>query len=224
MNTIESIYTSAATFLRDVFMYLFSGLLFLGLTLAILKLKSIDQPLDEIMNLLPDNPEMTAGLFIMFSYMTGQILFSLSFLLFPVYRFIFGRTFNFIEALRSSEKRAEDYLKALTAESPAGSILEGTPVHLYFEMRVFVDKPDLHRRFIERYNLLMFMKRSFSSCFFFAGMVCLLPEFGPFWAASMLFFLVLSLILYWRSIMTKIGFLDRVLASYFIAEEKAGQG
>ncbi|NOZ25890.1 MAG: hypothetical protein GXO94_07385 [Nitrospirae bacterium] len=219
MNTIESIYTSAATFLRDIFMYLFSGFLFLGLSVAILRLKSIDHPFREIRGLLPDSPEVTAGLLVIFSYMIGQFLFSLSFILFPIYRAMLGRVFTFVRTLDSSEKRIKDYLESITGESGAGSILQHTPVHLYFEMKVFVEKPELHRRFVERYNLLMFMKRSFSSCFFYAGVLCLVPPFTLDSAALMVFLLVLSMILFWRSIMTRIGFLDRVLTSYLIADE-----
>jgi hypothetical protein len=223
MNVIESAYTKAITFLRDLFVYLFSGLFFLALMFVLIKMKDYSAPLvlEEMEGILPKNTALAVGILAMISYIMGQLLFTLSFLLFPAFKKVFKKfpkdpVGNFLV----KRQQLHDYLMSIEKKEDDKSLLKAEP-HLYYEMSVFVRRPDLHRRFIERYNLLMFMKRSLSSCLFFAGLTFVLaPPVINFHAAlAGLALIVMSLVFYWGALSTEKGFLNRVFLSYLVSNE-----
>lgn len=221
MNFFELMYTRAATLLRDVFQYLIPGLLFSGLIVAALQQRGYQWT--EVF--AREGDAWVIMLFIIsciIAYVIGQILFCLSDVLFPLYTMVWKRlSHGSLKNLDNKVEQLKSYLKSVEIEEPANAVLENIPIHLYFEMVAFVDTPELHARFVERYNVLMFMKRSFSSCFFFVciAYLLILPQTIYSVAVEVVLFL-LSLLLFWHYNLTEIGFLDRVFVSYSLAKAK----
>jgi hypothetical protein len=158
------------------------------------------------------------------AYVIGQILYSISRIVFLLYAAVWRRVpKNSLIRYDYKVKQLKNYLRSENIDEPEKAILKDVPVHLYFEMVAFVDRPDLHSRFIERYNVCAFMYRSLSTCLFTAGVlyIFLLPVTAlPIAAEALLFFL--SALLYRQYTLIEIGFMDRVFTTYVIAKEKRG--
>lgn len=220
MNFLELMYTRATTLLRDVFQYLISGLLFSILIVIAVHLRGC-----QVTQVFKEGGAFWLVALVVScvtAYVIGQILYSLSTILFPSYETVWRKLpHGTLENLDRKIVQLKNYLKSIEVEESANAVLQDIPIHLYFELTTFVDRPDLHGRFIERYNVLMYMRRSFSACFFFAcvGYILLLPKTMPFVAVEIVFFLV-SLLLFRHYTVTKIGFLDRTFASYLVAKQK----
>lgn len=232
MNFIGTMYTKTTTFLRDIFQYLFCGLLFCGLMLITVQLKG-----HSWIDFLKKPPNMgdavlTISFLILccvFFHIIGQILFSLRCIPFWLYKKCWDKA---LEKCKRKTKYLEDYLETIPVDDLAESILREAPRHLYFEMVVFVNRPELHRNFVERYNVLRYMRESLSSCFFFVGIASivalLLPPFAEFslfgilipWLSLLLF---ISISLFRHSILTKKDFLDRVFTSYLVEMKKQSE-
>jgi len=218
MNVLELMYTKASTLLRDVFQYCISGFLFLSLIFF-----AFQQKWDGWTKLLIEEGMLWSILiFIIFAYVLGQTLYALSIPLFAFYKFIWKKFFSF-SALKI-DKRIDDlkeYLNCIEIESSEKTLLKDMPKHLYFELVTFADRPDLHGRFIERYNILMYLRQSISSCLFFTciAYALFLPK-TLFAILTEICFLVFSIIFYWHFVKTNIGFLDRVFVTYLVAKRK----
>lgn len=150
---------------------------------------------------------------------------SLSYVLFALYKTTWRRLpHSTLKNLDDKTTQFKSYLRSIKIDELSNALLEDIPIHLYFEMTVFVNRTDLHARFIERYNVLMFMRQSLSSCLFFVCIVYLfLLPITIFSIVVEIILFLLSLLLFRQYILTEIGFLDRVFASYLIAKEKMGE-
>ncbi len=221
MNILEIMYTKSATLLRDVFQYFISGALFLLLVFSADHQKYFQWM--EIFKKEGIGIFISSIIIIIVAFIIGQILFSLSKILFFFYRKVWKLLpNNCIEKYNNKTKELSSYLKSIKGEEPANKVLENIPIHLFFEMKVFVNRPDLHARFIERYNVFMFMYRNLSTCLF---LVCLLyfsfllPRTVSSGIMEVILF-SLSLVLFRQYTFIETGFLDRVLTSFLITEEK----
>jgi len=160
------------------------------------------------------------------------MMLSLSRPIFKAYKCVHKKIANkSLEKLEDRKRVLREILEDMSKKKEGRPALfrVGLPEHLYFEMVTFVKKRDLHSRFIERYNLLTHMRRILSSLLFVSGvMFAFLPviddSLGNYiWPDKLgvligVVILVASVLFYYQTIITNIGFLNRVIASYIIAE------
>lgn len=230
MSVFEILYSRASTLVRDLFQYLFGGVFFVWLLAVVVVfrdgLERVERWSRELLPTLvsPDGVSAPAVVVaIILLYIAGQLLFSLSSRIFWIYRKI-GAVVGRLHAggpklrLRQIESDlSERFLREVGGDDPLGGRL---PCHLYFEMQVFLRAPELHARFVERYNSLVHMRCTFSSCLFFAGLFGLgylgLGRDGLIWGVVCL---TLSVLLYLQSLESRVGFLQRVAAGTMVANE-----
>jgi hypothetical protein len=231
MSYFEILYSRASTLARDLFQYLFGGVFFVWLLAVVVVfedgLETVERWNRALLPTLvsPDGASAPAVVVaIILLYLAGQLLYSLSSMIFWVYGKIgavVGRIFGggpTPRLQRLERNLSERFLREMGGDTPLGG---GLPCHLYFEMLVFLRAPELHARFVERYNSLVHMRRTLSSCMFFAGL-CGLAYLGPgpgglAWSG---FCLGLSVLLYWNYLESRVGFLERVAAGTMVADER----
>lgn len=226
MNLFELMYVKSSTFLRDVFQYLFSGILFTFLLLLGLSVHGSrwSQVLDGAFG---SSFPLRLIFGTIFAYAAGHILYITGGMLCYFFGSL-GRSWR-RRAPNSLEKKKENLksrLDSIDIGKKALSTLNKLDHHLYYEMRVFKDAPELHARFVERYNVLTHMRKSLSSCFFWTSIIyfLLLPKKAAFISIEV-GLLLLSILLLRYVKLTEGHFLDRVYVSYLIAEkEKAEKG
>lgn len=124
----------------------------------------------------------------------------------------------------------DEYLQPMEMPDKTKDISDD--MHLFFEMEVFTHKPDLHARFVERYNVLMFFRRTLSSCFFVIFAIYSPPfivgkcfsECSINNSGIMLFIGLLSLFLSFMFFKeysrTELEFWKRIFTAYLIKPEK----
>ncbi len=224
MNALELMYVKSSIFLRDVFHYLVPGVLFVFLLLLGLSLdgRCWSQWLNRAFE-----SSFVVGLFLVtiLAYAAGHILLITADIILDCFRRLRGSNKN---RMANNYKQKEDYLKSrfdsLDTDKKRLSIFNDADRHLYYEMRAFSDTPELHARFVERYNVLMHMRKSLSSCFLLTSLFYLLiyitaKEKAGFIIVMAVVLFVLFIILLWRAAITRSHFLNRVYVSYLIAEE-----
>ncbi len=210
---LELMYVKSSIFLRDVFQYLISGALFIVLTLLALRFHKADWS-QLLIKSHGQNILMDLLMSIVLAYVLGHFFFGAC--CFPLDWYYRKST-----SIQRKKKSLRTRLASIDAGNDALIVLgDDVDCHLYYEISAFRSAPELHTRFVERYNVLMHMRTSLASCFFFA-----------FWAYFGLFgfqvpficvggvFLVLSLFLFWQCVQTYRRFLDRVYMVYLVGEE-----
>ena len=174
MHWFEIVYIRTATFLRDIFQYFISGLLFSGLVLLPFYAK-ICNVFATIQREQSFWCTMIVIVAVIVLYVLGHILHLVSYIIFALYKPIVK---IFVKPLLAEidlkEKGLKDYLASSKFKGFSNDFVARMPIHLYFEMTTFIKRPDLHSRFIERYNLLMFFRRSLSASFFTVSFVYVL--------------------------------------------------
>lgn len=224
MNFLELIYVKSSTFLRDVFQYFFSGILFTFLLLLGLSVHGScwSQSLDRAFG---SSLPLRLILGTIFAYVAGHILYITGSMLFDFYRML-GRLWSPYaqSCLDKKEENLKSRLYSIDIGNEALLTLNKLDHHLCYEMRAFNDAPKLHARFVERYNVLVHMRKSLSSCLFCTSIIyfLLLPKKAAFITIEVVL-LVLSVVLLYSVKLTKGHFLDRVYVSYLIAEEEKAE-
>jgi len=222
MDLSDILNNKAAIFLRDLFQYELSGILFIGSLLIVIKNEefnwlSIFHTQDILWSVV------IIISFLVLAFVVGQILYTLSFLLFPIYKKLAKILFykKRMEKNISQKKRLVQHMEKLEIDNNDKKIFLSMPEHLYYEMFTYINRNDLHTRFIERYNLFMFMRRTLSSYLFFIGVIYLyfLPNSIFFIILKALIF-ILSYLLFGQFIKTNSDFLERVFTSYLISRDK----
>jgi|GEM_PF-3203964 hypothetical protein len=232
-SVLADLYGSASTLLRDIQMYVVPGAVFLVLIAYPLffpedKIKITWLRESEIvtkLNVVKDtwNAWAIAALFTLAAYTCGHLLSGI------------GSCMK--EAICCKDKdtdkdkeknpEKETVLKRCLQEIAPNSnklLSDKYPVHLCPEMKVFADRPDIHAKFIERYNVLRYMRRTLAVAFGLAGIVYLLfachcsTPTSVFCGLGIL--LIVAAIAFWHSaIKTGKSFNDRVFTAFFILEE-----
>ncbi len=223
MRLIEVLYTKTTAFLRDVFQYLVPG--FLVITLVVVKLEWNGCPaLQRLASRVPTN-SITVHVLIccVVFYLAGHLLLSLNTVLYPLLLRIAERVGSKSAAdLAETNERIGRSTSALSKEDHVKSLLTHVATHLYFEMTAFAVRPDLHERFVERYNLLMFMRRQLASAFFVGGIFWLA---WPRWEISQsivgLLLVGLAGLSFYQAVTAHKGFLERTIVSYIVGNERS---
>lgn len=224
---LETAYTKASVFLRDVFQYFFCGVFFIVLLFILVRLKGYK--IDEIhIGILQSTWKgfslIWLLIFLTVCYLLGHILFSLSTFIFTMYKFIFKKLrCRSVKKLDKKKQKLCDILQETQERSKGGikSLYEDLPEHLYFEMMVFIHRRDLHGRFIERYNLITNMRQVLCSCFFVSGLIyTFLPPIEGYSIVVGAVLFVSSVLFYFQTVKGQTGFLNRVITSYIILREE----
>ena len=99
--------------------------------------------------------------------------------------------------------------------------------HLDAEISVFIKEPDLHARFVERYNTLWHLRLGLAASLLISGLFCTVV--GCVWCRHLLpislsvgvVAMVSGLMLMRQHLVTNTSFLDRVLAAYQIVQRES---
>jgi hypothetical protein len=235
---LEAAYTKTATFLRDIFQYFFCGILFMVLVFLMSELKNYEilTKYEKFSILFNESSLIIWGLVLfIIAFTLGQLFLTLSNPIFSIYKCVHARIpRSLFEKLKNRKRMLGEGLNHIWPKNveALSKLHEDLPKHLYYEMVVFIDRRDLHNRFIERYNLLLNMRRVLSSIFFVSAIIYIaLPKVGTnnpkyyewFDISEMLIGLILffiSILFYRSTIKTEIGFLNRVITSYIISKEQ----
>ncbi len=122
--------------------------------------------------------------------------------------------------------RAEDRLGQLlmlaAPQGAAAACLNLGERHLFMEMTVFNSTPDVHSRFIERYNTLAFMYAGLGGAFLVAAAARLYPgsPLGGAWGLSVLWVLLGGVCMR-EHFDARVGFADRVIAGFLLSQPAA---
>ena len=229
MSFFETVYTKTSTFLRDLFLYAGSGALFLAIACTGIVASSgydLDGWIQRFFEAGSQPGILIAVLLVIASYVAGHFLYSGSFLFFPILDAVWRRLprqrrWRSLSLKRQMLRRIRE---GLDFESQDKEILERGPLHLFFEMSVFRAAPELHEKFVERYNLLMHMRRSVSSCFFylallFASIATMVQWTGRTMGVATIC-LLLALVFYRQQKITTGEFLDRVFTAYLLSARR----
>lgn len=233
MASIEALDSRAGTVMRDIIHYAVPGLFLALLGLAPLVAGRARIPVSPALSqgflklVTYDTPATVAAviLFTVAAYLMGHVAFTSSFLVLAAYDRCCrsAKIDSLARRVRAAEQKLRQYREDHVRSGPAGVLLEGAPAHLYFEMRAFVELPELHAKFIERYNSLMHFSRTWLSACFLCGVYYLCVVTGVLGVAVGATLVLLSALVYRRYLHTREGFLLRVGAAYRIATERHGE-
>lgn len=218
---IDLLYTNSVGFLRDVFQYAIPGLLFLSLLSATMLFEHGYRHLVWFhIFALKDIIGWIALIIVLFSYICGQIIFSLSDSLFKLYKILykcFG--INYSDELKRVSTELKNIAKDKELCKNCNSYIwcqDDDEIHLFYEISTFAAAPEIHGKFIERYNILKQFRKSISVVFFLNAIFFAIRLF--FIPAVVL--LVLSVFVHRLYLHTELAFYHRVFWSYFITKGK----
>lgn len=243
---IDLLYTNSVGFLRDVFQYAIPGMLLIVLLSLPAVLKNKTEIIAMILHLKDALIWIFAAILVL-SYIGGQITYSFSLLLSKdiasldiasiskrmkkteVYR---NKLYVFLsDEIYSKVKNKYDEFTSRTStryedsNDKKNGENNDKDIHLYYEISTFVNNPEVHGKFIERYNILKHYKQNMSSVFILSSIgymilynLCL--SFLPLcsFIVAEILFTGLSYFLYCDYIRTEEGFLKRVFWSYYITK------
>lgn len=235
MNTLEIIYAKTSTFGRDLFYYLLPAILFYVISLNPLlfgyKLNYFS--LEVISKANFDSFEKTIFIIIIIflSYGFGQFLLILGFLYEKLWIKLCEKFYPYSELKKIKEKieklskeRYENVLPSLyinnnSSGNSSDKLIDPDSHHVLFEMLVFEKMPNVHSYFINRYNILSYLRLSFASSILFGGLVCSILFYKEleFYILVVLSISIGSSFLFMRQhFITQISFLSRIIAAYVV--------
>ena len=105
-------------------------------------------------------------------------------------------------------------------------LVEERDVHLGAEISVFIGKPDLHARFVERYNTLWHLRLGLAASLLCAGVIG--PAVGFWWGNCHMLNICVGVVAFLSGVVlmrqhlvTNTSFLNRVTAAYEIVQQEA---
>ena len=222
MQYVEVILSKTINLIRDVYQYCFSGAFFLTLWLFTNQMNHLS--LDRITrNAGKIISHESVIIFLILCYFIGQILFALSIPITQVFRRV--RKLN-VEPLIARKRRELLDFASWLYPNAHGSFRPFSS-HIHFEMQLFKKEPEIHKKFIERYNNLMNMRQTVATAFFIFPFLALFPLSANVWLNKYYYIIwisswLISYNFFKLSRTNTLGFLDRILAGYLtIAGDRA---
>lgn len=221
-DVIGRIYSGASSFGRDVFHYIVTGTLFVvvcsipfwercgGLWLSSWS-EAVESPGLQIVLLFVAVIVMSC---------IGHVLLSVGFCIRKCWNKVLCR-----------RKHVDDYKRAIqrikNLKRDQADCGDERDAHLDAEVSVFLKEPDLHARFVERYNTLWHLRLGLAASLLASGLICTVV--GCVWYRHLLpvslsvgvVAMVSGIVLMRQHLVTNTSFLNRVLAAYQIVQQKA---
>ena len=166
MSNLEAVYAQGSSFARDLFHFIVSSAIFpMVLTSPYALARLLDRESEAgawIWRLWPDANAVAVFAAVVVLYVTGHLLLSIGFLI--------DRCWSHLFAGSSHVKERVELRKVLRTRAPADAAAAGElDSHVYCDMSVMHRAPDLHYRFIERYNTLAKLRLGLATAFVLGG-------------------------------------------------------
>jgi len=228
MNTFDLLYAKSSAFGRDIFQYLVPGTMFL-LVVAIPFICSNQEFTDTLEAFFKGSGWRTAAavlLAVIVAYALGHVISSIGFLLRNRWRREMSKT-EHVRKLKEAEEKLSELTKK-TEPKAFESLSSEADVSLYCEIVTFKKDPELHAKFIERYNTLVFLRLGLASSFLVGGLLDVIHGIIAIFRldGSSLWILLFSIILLWlglllfrQQIVTMTSFLNRLSVAYQVVSD-----
>ncbi len=225
MEPLEQLYARSSSFGRDFFYYVVSAFLFFFCVASPLLLKiTLDFGSTRYYGLdlqLGVSEKIILFLVLLVvSFAIGHLLLCLGVL----YRSFWRKRLSEQAHVRNFTAAEEAIRRLIIKAKQIENAVEISPYshdfHLMAEMMAFCRNPELHERFIERYNMLAFLRLSIASSTLTGGLVCffLLGVFSYVYVLpAALFWIFIGCIILRQHFITRTGFLNRVYTAVLIA-------
>ncbi len=230
MSTLEQIYAKGSMLGRDLFHYGLTAVVFSFCILTALPFMNITAAAKEKLRLgfwdglvtgvLKGGVwEQTGILFclILLSFAVGNLLLSIGFFYRNIWKEMFGGL-KHIKGMVAAEKKLSKIVADLTPS--LDQLYSKThEFQIFGEILAYQKAPDVHAKFIERYNTLTYLRLGLASAMLTGGVTSLgLQLYLNATIANVpaVLWIVLSLIFFRQYFVTRTGFLNRVTATYVL--------
>ena len=226
VDPLKEIYERSSTFGRDFFHYVVAGTV-LGLACLIGFLLSFRMDTAWLEQFQRGSAVLILTLVLLsvvMLYVLGQLTFAVGVLLRNCWMRVFGRSKHvkrFKDAKSDLRNVTTDILTKV-GENPLKNDADQEDAHLIAEMFALKHTPELHAKFVERYNTLLHLRLSLASSLVLSGLVNL----ALFWITLSLKLLTLiaglwifAAVVMYRAVVTNTGFFNRVIVAAFLSKE-----